>query len=89
MSVRVLEEIKWFRDAVYEINGGALLTAGRPTPADGVTTQRGEGVALELLSPALVWWQTVEGMVFKVYFSISEVSWSCWATPRIVLLCTY
>ena len=89
MSVGVLEEIKWFRDAVYEINSGAPLTAGRPTPADGVTIQRGEGVALELLGPALAWQQTVEGMVFKVYFSISGVSWSCWATPCIVLLCTY
>ena len=35
-----------------------------------------------------IWRQTVEGMEFKVYFGISEVSWLCQATPGIVLLYT-
>ena len=37
VSVGALQETKWFGDAVYEVNGGVLLAAGRPTPADGVT----------------------------------------------------
>ena len=39
------------------MNGSILLTAGRPTPADGVPIQRGEGVALVLLGSALVAWR--------------------------------
>ena len=57
VSVGALQETKWFGDAVYEMNGSVLLTAGRPTPVDGVPIQRGEGVALVLLGSALVAWR--------------------------------
>ena len=57
VSVGALQETKWFGEAVYEMNGSVLLTAGRPTPADGVPIWRGEGVALVLLGSALVAWR--------------------------------
>ena len=57
VSVCALQETKWFGEAVYEVNGGVLLAAGRPTPADGVSIRRGEGVALVLLGPALAAWK--------------------------------
>ena len=57
MSVGALQETKWFVDAVYEVDGGVLLTAGKPTLADGVPIKRGEGVALVLLGPALAAWR--------------------------------
>ena len=57
VSVCALQETKWFGEAVYEVNGGVLLAAGRPTPADGVSIRRGEGVALVLLGPALAVWK--------------------------------
>ena len=46
MSVGALQETKWFGDTIYEVNGGVLLTAGRPTLVDRVTIQRGEGIML-------------------------------------------
>ena len=57
VSVGALQETKWFGDAVYEMNGSVLLTAGRPILADGVPIQRGEGVTLVLLGSALVAWR--------------------------------
>ena len=56
VSVGVLQETKWFGDGVYEVMGSVVLTAGRPTPADGVVVQRGEGVVLVLTGPALAAW---------------------------------
>ena len=57
VSMGALQETKWFGDAVYEVNGGVLLAAGRPTLANGVTIQRGEGIALVLLGSALAAWK--------------------------------
>ena len=68
MSVGALQETKWFGDAVYEVEGGVLLTAGRPTPADGTPIKRGEGIALVLLGPALAAWRC-GGKQWKVWSS--------------------
>ena len=57
VSVGALQETKWFGDNVYEVNGSVVLTAGLPTPADGVTVQRGEGVASVLVDPTLAAWK--------------------------------
>ena len=57
VSVGALQETKWFGGNVYEVMGSVVLTAGRPTPAEGVTVQRGEGVALVLMGPALTAWK--------------------------------
>ena len=89
VSVGALQETKWFGDAVYEVNGGVLLAAGRPTLADGVTIQRGEGVlwccwVMLWLLGNLVANSGVHG-VKGVFWRF----WSCQATPHIVLLCTY
>ena len=45
---------KWFGDNVYEVQGSVVVTAGRPTPADGEPIQHGERVALVLMGSALV-----------------------------------
>ena len=68
VSVGALQETKWFGDAVYEMNGNVLLSAGQPTPADGVPIQRGGGVALVLLGSALVAWRC-GGKQWKVWSS--------------------
>ena len=58
VSVGALQEMKWFGDNVYEVIGSVVLTAaaGQPMPAEGVTVQRGEGVALVLMGLALASW---------------------------------
>ena len=57
VSVGALQETKWFGDNVYEVQGSVVVTAGRPTPADGEPIQRGEGVALVLMGSALAAWR--------------------------------
>ena len=69
VSVGALQETKWFGDAVYEMNGSVLLTAGRPTPAVGVPIQRGEGAALVLLGSALVVWRRGVQGVFQHFWN--------------------
>ena len=39
VSVGALQETKWFGDNVYEVQGSVVVTAGRPTPADGEPIQ--------------------------------------------------
>jgi len=57
VSVGALQETKWFGDEVYEVNGSVLLTAGRPSPAEGMPVVRGEGVALVLDGLGLAAWK--------------------------------
>jgi len=52
-----LQETKWFGDNVYEVLGSIVLNAGRPSPVEGAVVQRGEGVALVLMGPALAAWK--------------------------------
>ena len=57
VSLEALQETKWFGDNVYEVNGSVVLIAGQPTPADGVTVQRGERIASVLVGHALAAWK--------------------------------
>ena len=41
-----VQRVCGFGDEDYEVNGSALLTAGRPSPAEGAPVVRGEGVVL-------------------------------------------
>ena len=56
VSVGALQETKWFGDNVYEVYGSVVVTAGRPTPADGEPIQQGERIALVLMGSALAAW---------------------------------
>ena len=51
VSVGALQETKWFANEVYEVNGNIMLAAGQPSPAEGASVIRGEGVALVLDGP--------------------------------------
>ena len=57
VMVAALQETKWFGCEIYEVNGSVVLTSGRRTPGEGVTVQRGEGVALVLRGLALTAWE--------------------------------
>ena len=52
-----LQETKWFGDKEYRVGDSILLISGREVPSLGRSHQRGEGVALVLLGPAIIAWR--------------------------------
>lgn len=56
-ALGALQETKWFRCEVYEVDGSVVLTAGRATPIQGEPVQRGKGVALMIRGLAVAAWR--------------------------------
>ena len=54
----VLQETKWFGEAVYSVGESGMLTAGRAVPGMRVINQRGEGVAIVMSGPAIGTWKS-------------------------------
>ena len=48
-----VQEMKWFGDAVYRVKESVVLAA--QVPQKGESRQRGEGVAIELVSAVNLW----------------------------------
>ena len=70
--VGALQQTKWFGCEVYEVDGSVILTAGRATPTQEESVQRGEGVALVLRGLAVsAWREAVEGVESDVCVSMS------------------
>ena len=74
MKVAALQETKWFGSEVYQVGGSVVLTAGRERPSEGDDMQRGEGVAIVLLGPAIDAWKR------------TGKQWKAWG-PRAVSAC--
>ena len=49
----VITELEWFGGAAYKVKDSVVLATGRPVPQKGEPRQRGEGVAIVLLSSAV------------------------------------
>ena len=89
IKVAALQETKWLGSAVYDVGDSVLLTAGRPAPAPGEPTQRGEGVALVLTGPAIPAWRAAgqqwrawsSRMVSVQQVACHEAAWRPRAVP--------
>ena len=53
MKTAALQETKWLGN----VGDSIILAAGRPVPSPGEHLQRGEGVALVLMGPAMGAWR--------------------------------
>ena len=57
VKVAALQETKWLGNEMYQVGGSVILTAGREITSPGAPLQRGEGVAILLLGPAIDAWK--------------------------------
>ena len=55
--VAALQETKWFGNEIYRVEDSVVLTSGREVPEHVGSRQRGEGVAIVLLGPAVSAWK--------------------------------
>jgi hypothetical protein len=74
MKITALQETKWLGNAVYNFGESVLLMAGYPVPVPRKPIQRGEGVALVLIGPAIQVWRA------------AGQQWRAWSS-RLVSVC--
>ena len=57
LEIVCLQETYWLDKNVYNIDGAVLISSGRPSPGEGESCRRGEGVAILLLGNAARAWR--------------------------------
>ena len=57
MEVANFEEMRWFGDALYQVENTMVLSSGRSVLMDGKNFRRAEGVTIVIHRCALVAWR--------------------------------